>query len=122
MSLPKRSLNIPTHDIQPSIVAHFAKKAKMNEDATRSEAVAPSQPTITLEIEVPFPLKPALSTFQHLSAKSATGHSTQKHWFVDFLWLQLAENNPSLYCSSCHWTYKNRRLNVSDLSFLKKGK
>ena len=75
-----------------------------------------------LEIEVPFLIRPSLCTFPDQFAKSATGHSIQKEWFEEFPWLQLAENMTSIYCGSCHWAYKNRRLNASDMSILKNTK
>ena len=121
MSFSKRSLCIPTHNSQPSILAHFAKKPKVVEDATSSDAFASSHSTNMLEIEVPFPLNPALCTFPDQFAKSETGHSIQKQWFEDFPWLQLAENKTSIYYGS-YWAYKNRRLNVSDMSILKNTK
>ena len=114
MSLSKRSLNILTHDIQLSILAHFTKKSKMNEDP---QAPTPSHLHILqLPWRLRFPFPPLLSTFPDLFAKSLTGHSIQEHWFVDFPWLQLAETG---HRTAVAVAYKNRGLNVSDLSFFK---
>ena len=53
MSLFKRSLDTPTHDSQPSVLAHFAKKPKVVEDATSSDAVEFSHSTNMLRLRLP---------------------------------------------------------------------
>ena len=99
--MSKRDYESSTLVDQPSIQAYFQKKPR-NDGAISISTTAQTQ-----HEEILFPSIQDPATFPNPIPKSTTGHSIQKSWFEDYVWLQLVDDKKSLYCGSYYWAFQN---------------
>ena len=98
---------------QPSIMVSFnAKKSRLDKLEFSSETTG----EIGLEPDVSFPKEQDMLCLPSVMPKSQSGHSIQKQWFAENVWLNMCDDRKSLYCSICHWAFENRRIQHSDLT------